>query len=140
MNIKLVKQEEPYGCVIACIAMILGKSYQEIKNELPPNRGYGNKNGMISQDMISFLWQYGYIGLEFYKCESHSQRMMELNEWLKPVGVFNKVSIYNEYGPHAILWLPDGKIFDPNREGIHSINDYGNFQSLTAFWKLRTLK
>lgn len=140
MDIQHVKQEEPYGCVIACIAMILGKTYQEIKSMLPTDRGYGNRNGMTSHDMISFLWLHGYIGLEFYKCESHTQRMRELNEWLKPVATFNKVSVINEYGPHAILWMPDGRVFDPNKYGVHSITDYKEYHSLTAFWNLSAVE
>ena len=129
-----IKQEEPFGCVIAVIAMILQKSYQEIKSELPSERNYGNKNGMTSDDMITFMWLYGFIGMEFYKCESHTQRMRELDEWLKPIGQYNKVSVINEFGPHAILWLPDGRVFDPNKLGVHKITDYKDFHSLTAFW------
>jgi len=132
--IKYVKQEEPFGCVIAVMAMILGKPYQDIKALLPPERGHGSRQGMDSHDMISFMWLHGFIGMEFYKCESHTQRMRELDEWLKPVGMFNKVSVINEHGPHAILWMPDGRVFDPNKPGIHKITDYKDFHSLTAFW------
>ncbi len=42
---KLVTQEEPMGCGIACVACVLGKSYQETKklfenSELSSSRGF----------------------------------------------------------------------------------------------------
>jgi hypothetical protein len=134
VKIKHVRQQEPFGCAIAVMAMILGKSYAEVKAMLPIERGYGNRNGMSNSDYISFLFLHGYVGMTVYACESHTQRKREPSEWIKPLAEINIVAAVTENGPHALLWV-DGKIYDPNKEGIYSIDDY-NVYGITGFWKL----
>lgn len=131
---KLVRQEEKFGCAIACMAMILGKSYAEVKALLPADRGYGDRNGMTSHDYISFLFRHGYVGMTVYQCESHTQIKREPDEWIKPLTEINIVSTITENGAHAVLWIR-GEIFDPNRDGVYSIGDY-DVQGITGFWKL----
>jgi len=132
------KQEEPFGCAIACIAMILDKTYQEIKSLLPHERGYGNRNGMTSHDYISFMWTQGYIGMTTYACESHTQKIRQYDEWINPLSKVNIVSTITENGPHALVW--DGRIiYDPNRDGTYLINHYKSIQAITGFWNLNYL-
>lgn len=131
---KYVAQEEKFGCAIACMAMILGNTYQETKALLPDNRGFGNKNGLTSHDYISFLYKFGYIGMTVHACESHSQVIRKPKDWIKPLAGINIVSVINEHGLHAILWV-DGKIYDPNDiRNYLKIEDY-NVQGITGFWK-----
>lgn len=134
ISITLIKQEEKFGCAIACMAMILNKTYQELKTMLPSNRGYGDKNGMDSQDQISFLFTQGFIGMTVYACESHTQRKRPPEEWVKPLAPINIVTCITENGPHAILWV-QGRVYDPNKSGVFSIKDY-DVQGITGFWNL----
>lgn len=137
-SINYVRQGELYGCAIACIAMILNKSYREIRSMFPPERGFGDRNGMTSHDYISFMFTWGYIGMTVHACESHTQRKREPNEWIHPLSEINIVSTITEHGPHAVLWI-NGIVYDPNKEGFFSIEDY-NVQGITGFWKLSDFK
>lgn len=128
-----VKQVEPFGCAIACIAMVMGSSYKQVKDMLPQDRGYGTRNGMTNEDYKSFLFNHGYIGITLYACEPFSQRIRPRNEWLIPVAPIHIVSVINEHGPHAIVWR-QGKVFDPNKDGVFTISDYNNVQAVTGLY------
>lgn len=129
-----VRQEEKFGCAIAVIAMILNKSYSEVKSMLPTDRGYGDKNGMTDHDYISFMFTHGYVGMTVHAWEAHTQIKRANNEWVKPIAPINIVSVITENGPHALLWI-DNKIYDPNKQGVFNINEY-NVQGITGFWNL----
>ncbi len=133
--INYVGQKEKFGCAIACVAMILDKSYEETKALLPADRNYGNKNGLTSHDYISFLFHHGFVGLTVYSCESHTQRKREKSEWIKPLAEMNIVSVITENGPHAVLW-ENGRVHDPNIIGIFAIEDF-DVQAITGFWDLK---
>ncbi len=137
--INYVPQLESHGCAIACVAMILDLPYKIVRSMLPANRGFGDRNGMTDHDYISFMFRQGYIGMTVHAYESHTQIKRSPAEWIKPLAELNIVSVINEHGPHAILWV-DGKIYDPNdlRNDLR-IEGY-NVQGITGFWKLSNFK
>ena len=133
-RIKYVRQEETYGCSLACMAMILGISYKDIKAMWDPK--YGAKSGIAEFMRTSFLFTKGYIGHTEYKCEAHTQIIRNKEDWVKPFAPIHIVGVNTSNGPHAIIWC-DGKIYDPNVQGIHDIELYDVYE-ITGYWKLNS--
>lgn len=133
MNINYIRQEDKYGCALACMAMILGISYKEIKNMWPEK--YGTHEGVADFMQASFLFTKGYLNHTEYKTEAHTQRKRKPSEWIKPFAPMHIVSAITSNGPHALLWMSDRRVYDPNMRGIQKISDY-NVQGITGYWEL----
>lgn len=130
--VRYVRQEEKYGCAIACMAMVLHKTYQEVKDALPVDRGYGEKNGMTHEDYASFLFTVGYVSHTAYACIPYTQHIRKPDDWYLPIAPIHIVTTITENGPHAVIWR-QGIIYDPNKEGKFKIKDY-NVQSITGIF------
>ncbi len=61
MKIKLVKQEDKSGCTIACIAMVLGKTYAEVKKDFIS--GFV-KDGMHTDQYCNYISDHGFDVLQ----------------------------------------------------------------------------
>lgn len=109
---KFVKQEEECGCAIACIAMILGKSYDEIRKSF---KGDFQKDGIETEKSLYYLSEngvdtirkmpYGYVDRE-----ASNLRM------IKPFADIHFVSIKqfsNSNSNHALVMLKNGQFVCP---------------------------
>lgn len=63
MKIKLVKQEDPKGCAIACIATVLGRTYAEVAQHFHPSFRDG---GIKFEHTIEYL---GEQGMRLLRCQ-----------------------------------------------------------------------
>jgi hypothetical protein len=131
-----VRQEEIYGCSLACMAMILGISYKEIKAMWDPK--YGATSGIAEFMRTSFLFTKGFISHTEFKCEAHTQRMRESEEWVKPFAPVHIAGVNTLNGPHAVVWF-DEKVYDPNVPGEHKIQSYDVYE-ITGYWYHDKLK
>lgn len=52
IELKHVMQEDSHGCVIACIAIITGRSYQEIKKDFPDFEDNSKGIGADERDLV----------------------------------------------------------------------------------------
>ena len=67
-KLKLVKQKETWDCAIACVAMIVGRSYKEVHTNLQKN--YTNR-GTSCDTMMRYLKRHGIkTELERYEFET----------------------------------------------------------------------
>ena len=55
-------------------------------------------------------------------------------EWIKPFAPVHIISAVTCNGPHSMIWLKDGRVYDPNIPAIHSINNY-DVKGITGYWE-----
>jgi len=140
---KYVKQEQRYGCVFACIAMILELDYWTVRNDFAKHRfkkELGIDEGIsTTHDAISYLFKNGYVGYNQYATIGYSQYKRKPEEWIKEFAPIHIVSLELNGHSHACVWKNE-IIYDPFREGEYKISDYEKINSITGFWKLENFK
>lgn len=136
---KHVKQEQKYGCVFACIAMILDTDYWTVRNEFPKGifgKEYGVDGGIsITSCALSYLFYKGWVGHVSYSRIGFSQIERSSEEWIKEFAPIHLVSVVLNGYSHACVWK-NGIVYDPFREGEYTIDDYEKVYSITGFWKI----
>jgi len=107
-----VKQEDQNGCVLAAIAMIVGKSYAEVKAELQPKDL--STDAYTSFEAESYFYEHGYSAVKRWKhiCFAGVDREV----WpIEPFAPVHYVQVVN--GPsgkgHAVVLLANGDVLDP---------------------------
>ena len=128
-----VSQLEKYGCAMACMAMILNVKYEDVKKLW--DMKYGTIEGVSDYMQASFLFSKGIVSFTTYQTEAWTQKKREPNEWIKSFAPVHIVTVITSLGVHALVWLNDGRVYDPNIRGVYSIKDY-NVQSITGYWAL----
>ena len=64
---KLIKQENPFGCAVACVASVLGIDYQEVLNLFSGGRNKAKTTGFYCKEIVEVLeneglrYEYKYI-------------------------------------------------------------------------------
>lgn len=133
--VQYVRQEEIYGCAIACLAMITGQTYWEVKKDMNYWPDVGGKEGM-SVDFVgaSYLFEkFGYVAQTKYPTVGYTQAKRE--NWIKPFAEIHIVSVQTT-GAHAVVMDAEGNIKDPNLGDIpRKLTDY-DVKSITGFWKV----
>lgn len=130
---KWVKQEDVNGCVVAAIAMIVNKSYAEVKSELhPKNLSTG---AYTSFEAESYLYEHGYRLVKKWKhvCFSSTDR----EQWpIEPFAPIHYVSIRNGDKAHAVVMLADGSVLDPFADSApRKITDYEEVCEIIGVWE-----
>lgn len=113
MKISLVKQEEKFGCVLACLAMVLGKSYQEVRADFYHDF---EKKGFKVETAIGYLadkgFQFIHKEVGFYNRIDFSK-----SEMLRPFADCHLVRIkqfFDDPNTHLVVMDKNGKIFCPD--------------------------
>lgn len=96
---KLVTQEDDDGCVHACIAMVTGQSYKDVRAV--------DRHELSMFRVISILSYFGYIG------EPQTYPVLPLTS--ATVALVTVPSLNIPGGNHQVVWVADDlKVFDPN--------------------------
>jgi len=114
-NITHIKQPDNFGCGIACVAMIVGKEYSELRR-LMPSDALATRDGCRPR----LLWYLlGYFG---YHC-----RVMVWNNhedsWPVLDSQYNILRVYDPLS-HFVL-EHEGTVYDPGKDELSTIEDYG---------------
>jgi hypothetical protein len=123
-----VQQDDYAGCMVACLAMVTGKSYAEVKAW----EGFSGKNfrdpsqGLTYHDAMQYLTDHGFAtALRFRwlpgcKDDGHHTR----DPW--PTAPYAPAHIISVQGSrHAVVLLPDGAVFDPQQATPRHIGEFG---------------
>jgi hypothetical protein len=114
--IKYVKQEHEKGCLIACIAMVLGWDYSEVVKEFENDF---DKHGTDGEMAKQFICDHGFSVIEkrgsgYLDIRKHNQRM------LAPFAPVHIVSVqqFIDKPKHTHGYVMDakGKVYDPDDE------------------------
>jgi hypothetical protein len=113
MNIRWVQQEDPYGCGIACIAMITGRSYAEAKASLP------HPEHLVRTGMpFKYLSDIGYVV---------DSPTYEAKTWPpEPFAGMHLCEVHVGDAPHGhmVVMLADGAVLDPLTTEPRTLRDY----------------
>jgi hypothetical protein len=132
LPIKHVRQEDPYGCGHACLAMILGKSYSDVRAELgDPGRG------QTHQLWLEMLGRHGHTYQHFFRYNPVTNQPRE--PWpLQPWAPVHLASVDAGHGPgsHVIVINHDGTVLDPARDTPSRFDAYGGVIWMLGIWPL----
>lgn len=118
---KFVKQEEECGCAIACIAMILGKAYEQVVGDF--NNDF-SKQGINSEKSADYLSDSG-VDVIVKAWHGFTDRKTNNTRMLIPFADIHLVS-FRQYSDvdhnHAIIMLKNGKLICPEKK--YKIKNY----------------
>ena len=130
--INYIKQEQKYGCVIACLAMVLNTDYWTAKSWFPEKDVTGKEIGTETGISIEFrggkvLYNHGYLIYTKYP-----KSISEVEEFA-PIHI---ISIDNDSGHAHACVLKDGIIYDPYK-GIKKLSDYNKVNHIVGIWEIK---
>lgn len=129
-EIQRVKQEEPFGCMIACLAMILHSDYRVIRSDFS-NPALGIEIGLRTHEMQTYLNEKGIRNRAAIYDPRLAKNVTDYFDEPADFYILEVLNSNNSY--HAVLMLPDGQIIDPLNDTVLSQHDY-NISRITAVW------
>ena len=122
-EIEHVRQKEPYGCGVACVAMIAGVPYDDVR-ALLGDWWSGRSSGMSHHVLFELLFHFGFAVQNFFR--ENQLRYQPRKPWPPdptPAPICVALTITAQ-GGHFVVWLEDGTVLDPLREGTRTLADY----------------
>lgn len=137
-EIVYVKQKEPDGCMVACVAMVTGKSYEEIREMCSPAYN-GGINEIIAD---SILQDFGFATIRKYK---HIPRIKQDREgWpiIAPFAPTHICLVNATQGAHAVVMDQNGEILDPFKPERHSLlhPDYSQVHWVAGYFQVHPIR
>ncbi len=133
--IQYVPQRGETDCVIACLAMVTGKSYDEVMEEFAPYWKLTSDEGVGDNAFYQYLSQHGYVTQTFKQAYEPSQSNRA--EWpprpFAPVHVLGVDYLGDE---HGIVMDSGGVIFDPYDKSKVGLYEYPIVYEIVGIWKL----
>lgn len=112
-KVKLVKQEDECGCVAACIAMVLGKTYQDVTKDFINDF---KTKGINVELLISYLADHD-LGVIHKKIAFYAHKDQFREELFKPFAPIHIVRIVwaaDQEDGHVVVMTEDGKLLCPS--------------------------
>lgn len=127
MNIGLIRQKDPYGCALACLAMVTGKAYEEVRAAFV-GHDFGVSTRELRTGGISYVAVDGYLSDHGYAVRRLARYDPVLNlhrdPWpVEPFAPVHVCEVITSMG-HSVVMLADGTVLDPNREEPGRLSDY----------------
>lgn len=137
--IEYVAQPNGYGCAIACVAMIVGKAYDEMEawllsQGLPRDR---MEQGIHEGIYLEALDRLGYVYARRYRCDSFHNRCDRPVWPPEPFAPIHMCSADVPSGHHAFVMLADGAVLDPFKRERTAIThpDYRQVDQVIGIWR-----
>lgn len=138
MTVRHVPQVDANGCGVACLAMVTGKSYEEVRDwfwckawqnaqrdgrtwadlDDPERQAWERHNfavhGLTDHDLEAFLAENGFAYAKKWS-NLWQQRMEDRRpSWPPlPFAEAHIVQVYLPSGGHYVVWTADGRVLDP---------------------------
>lgn len=128
-EIKFVRQEDSHGCAIACIAMVLGKTYKEIAADFENDF---TQSGIMFDQTMTYLGNAGFsiIHKEVKRWNEINFARKEMLKPFAPVHIVRVVDKFDSEGGHLVVMTDKGKLLCPDelkdsaiRNKCYSITD-----------------
>jgi hypothetical protein len=137
--IQYIAQPNGYGCAIACVAMIVGKPYDELESwllaqGLPRAR---MEQGLWEGQWMEALDRHGFVYVRRYRCDAFINGQQR-DEWPpRPFAPVHVCTADVAAGHHAFVMLGDGSVLDPFKRERTNIShpDYRQVDSVTGVWR-----
>ena len=148
-NIQRVQQEHPYGCVIASLAMLAGKTYAEVLAEYP----WVTERDGCDIDTVSFdfLWRHGFAWQQVYPSRPEINRdpSADMGErralygrkpWPPaPWAPAHLCQVKTSIMTHAVVMLADGSVLDPADPAPKRLSDYAGVHNVRGIFDVASL-
>jgi hypothetical protein len=140
MKVEHVLQEDYCGCLVACLAMVTGRTYRDVKAW----EGFVGKNfrersgGLTYHDVLQYLSDHGHAGALRFRwlpgCSDSGHHTR--NPW--PTDTFAPAHILGvtNGGQHGVVLLPDGTVLDPQHATPRQLEDYGDVAYMLGIFKV----
>jgi len=164
-KVNYVKQEHLNGCVVASLAMVLGKSYTEVHDEIAPlvwwydyelaknefkdneerteacwKKGIDfSERGITLDDAYRWLGERGWASQLRYKVYPFDWKARREDWPPKPWAPIHLCSVQATRGSHAIVMLRDGSLLDPWRPPgtwCGTFDEYSKVEQVCGLWKV----
>jgi hypothetical protein len=134
-GLKYIYSLRENGCVISCLSMLLGQSFDDTVKDMEPY--WWNEaadEGTDDDAWAQYLAAKGYAYQDI--CYEYTPLDKLIEPWpLKPFAPIHMCFVY-AYGPHAVILLNDGRVLDPNDETIKSLSEYHRVYRMVGLWKV----
>lgn len=109
---KLVLQDDPYGCGVACIATVLGKPYAMVAKDWVTDF---NANGLDLDTIIEYLMHHGKsILMKHVACFQHKDFLRdEMLRPFAPIHIIRVLPCIDSVNAHVVVMTSDGTIHCP---------------------------
>jgi hypothetical protein len=142
----LVRQEHDYGCGLASLAMIDGKSYEDVRQWLitnwpggqadggAPPENWLEKRGIYSGIADWYLGHHGYVWRKVYSGWAKDKPSFQ---W--PPAPFAPVHLVQVRQPsgnsHYVVMRADGVVLDPMTDEPRSLTDWPLVDNVMGAWR-----
>jgi hypothetical protein len=114
MKVRYVQQKHEHGCLIACIAMVLGWDYDQVAVEFKTDL---TKRGTDGEFAKQFICDHGFSVIEkrgtgYLDRREHNKRMLEPFAPIHIVSVQQFIDRPKQN--HAFVTDSRGEVYDPN--------------------------
>lgn len=134
-----VAQPNGYGCAIACVAMIVGKTYDEMEAWFAEQ---GMSRERMERGLYDAIWRealhrHGFADEQRYRCDpftGHCDRPVWPPASFAPIHI---CCVRVAAGSHAIVMLADGAVMDPFKRERTSLAhpDYLGISQVIGVWR-----
>lgn len=134
MNINLITQKHNRGCGVACLAMITGKSYDEILEDC--EAAWDEQTGLYTNIVDAYLWDHGYALRKYYS--NNNWQKIKRDPW--PIKPFTDIHLVHlrvyelASCEHFVIMSRDGTVLDPKLGHKPSLADYYNIYSISGIY------
>lgn len=135
-NIVLVRQEHPWGCGLACLAMLLGVEYSALFKTRYAHINFETSVGISNFLMAEELTELGFAYSKLWRFKSGN---IERTPWPpQPWADVHLIMIELQCRKsHWALWLRDGRVFDPYYGETDMQNpNYKSIQQISGIYKV----
>jgi hypothetical protein len=110
--IDLIRQEDDYGCGVACAAMILNKSYAEVRKDFENDF---SKKGVPLKKLVKYIGDHGYQAIRkevvFYNHKNCGDA--EMFKPFAPTHMLLYTPQFDSPNNHVVVMDENGKLYCP---------------------------
>lgn len=138
-TITYVAQEESGGCLVACVAMVTGRTYKEVRALCADAYNDGIHDFIADNilEHLGFAIARRWIGQP--RLQKRFGERVDRAPWpCDPFAPAHICLVHATLGPHAVVMLHDGVVYDPWSIDRHSLRDpvYTQVDHVTGVWKV----
>lgn len=132
-DVRWVCQEDSHGCLVACLAMVTGQTYQQVRAGIPRFRngglGYPDGDSYLADRGYAVARRYRHVG--YMECD----RLFWPPEPFGLVHLCDLVPTETRSMGHTVVMLADGTVLDPlhdPEEGQRDLSMYFKVNAVAA--------
>lgn len=140
MDIRLishVRQLDAHGCIVASLAMVSGRTYDQVRTDFPD---LDDRDGLDFRHTEDWLFKNGYAWQVVYKY--HPPGNSERDPW--PIAPWAEVHMCEVTMPsgnsHSVVMLADGTVLDPLTDQPTRLSDYERVGHIRAIYPVTPRK